>query len=295
VYAAFLDPKDLSTNAGFGKTYTLDILRAARRGSSEPIIVLGNDDNVLPDNVSDVARAILSQLGVDSGVINTIPERPSSDLPTAAPNPDKLRRWASEDVPAWFDGVLTTFRLADPVQEARRRIAKLKEINVVPAPEDAERAAQAIGDLKERWPTAWIVVTGLWKSRLTEEVRDFVAGLIGGRSAEDAVLSQLRRLRWVFIGYAPDFLAVSEVTRELLDPRGIGTGELAVGIERLADSLGVELGFADQLPTLIDGLVTYHGASAQKISVATARLPFFQGLFPGCAKAFLQRSNGSGD
>src|SRR6185436_7866218 len=71
IYAAYLKPDDLASNAAFGKTYTIEILKAARRGAAEPMVILGTPDNLLPETVADVIRAIGFQLGIDKTVLDT--------------------------------------------------------------------------------------------------------------------------------------------------------------------------------------------------------------------------------
>ena len=93
---------------------------------------------------------------------------------------------------------------------------------------------------------------------------------------------QLRRLRWLFIGYVPDFLSSDQVTSEALDPRTIAGEAIIVGIQRLADSMalavdanGVALasGLIDVVLDPVDGVP----AAGDPVR----RLPYFQGtLFP---------------
>ena len=287
VYAAFIDAKDLAAHSGFGKSYTIEILRAARRRASEPIAVLGDDDNAMPDSVPDFIRALAFQIGIDGAALAGMPERPGAELPTTSPNPDKLRRWASEDVPAWFDRVLAQYRVADPVLAARQRVAALRGAGVAPTAEDTELAAQQPGNTRARWTTAWIVLAGLLDHRMSEEVRDLVAGLIGGRLPEDAVPAELRRLRWVFVGIVPDFLAADQVTRELLDPRTIGAAEVARAIQLLAQSLVATLQIDEKfLIGLIDWLIEQASATSP-LADPTRRLELLQRMFPTLQDRFV--------
>ena len=288
VYAAYLKPDDLANNTAFGKTFTIDILKAGRRGCAEPMVILGTPDNLLPDNVADVIRAIGFQLGIDKAVLDTMPTRPTADLPVAAPNADKLRRWASEDVPQWFDRVLGDFRehVVDLRVEAQRRIEILKLNNIPPSAEDLALVQQATPqfDTRRRWPIAWIVLTDLMRARLTEEVRDLFAGLIGGKLAEASMPQNLRRLRWVFIGYVPDFLSADQVTREVLDPREIKTDALISAASALSDSMAVD--FTDREQKLMNGMIQVLLANPRVTAAVddpTQRLPTYQQVFPALA------------
>jgi hypothetical protein len=288
IYAAYLKPDDLASNAAFGKTYTIEILKAARRGAAEPMVILGTPDNLLPETVADVIRAIGFQLGIDKTVLDTMPTRPAADLPVAAPNADKLRRWASEDVPQWFDRVLGDFReqVVDLRVEAQKRIDVLKANGIPPSPDDVALAQQPKPqlDTRRRWPIAWIVLTDLLRVRLTEEVRDLIAGLIGGKLSEASMPQNLRRLRWVFIGYVPDFLSADQVTREVLDPRGIGEDSLANAAAALSDSMALD--FTERERLLMNGMIRIHLSDprvAKAVDDPTQRLPTYQPVFPALA------------
>jgi hypothetical protein len=299
VYAASVRQEDLANNKGFGKRFTTEILKAARRGSAEPIVLLGTPENPLPDSVSDIIRAIAFQLGIDKAVLDTMPPRPSADLPSATLNTDKLHRWVSEDVPAWFDRVLGQYReqVVDLRDDARKRVAYLQAGGYAPSAEDLALAQQATPqiDTRRRWPIAWIVISSLLSARLHEEVRDLLAGMIGAKLTETSMPQQLRRLRWVFVGYVPDFLSSDQVTPETLDPRQIGSAELIEGMKLLADSMAIsvdakELNFTS---VFIDAM-TAPGVGNAAASDPTLKLAYFQRtLFPQI-RANLMKLRGRG-
>ena len=286
VYAAWLKPADLANNHGFGKTFTIEIVQAARRADAEPLVMLGTEDDPLPDTASDIVRAIGFQLGIDKSVLDTMPPRPSADLPTGAPNADKLRRWASEDVPAWFDGVLGRFReqTVDRREAARRRVKLLQDAGEAPSAEDLALAQQVNPqvDTLRRWSVAWIVIGNLLNGRMNDDVRDLLAGLIGGKPTEAGMPQQLRRLRWIFIGYTPDFLSTDQVTAEPLEPLAIGAEQLVVGIQRLTDSIGAGLnanGVA--IASVLVEILLDLALGSEDIGDPNKRLPYFQQkLFP---------------
>lgn len=283
VYAASIKPEGLANHHNFGKTFTIDILKAARRGSAEPIVLLGTDDDPLPETVPDLVRAIGFQLGISTDVLDTMPPRPSAALPSSTPNADKLRRWASEDIPLWFDGVLGRFResTVDLRVEAQRRIDVLRAANVPPSAEDVALAAQPAPqlDTRRRWSIAWIVMSGLLNQRLNEEVRDLLAGVVGGKLTESSMPQQLRRLRWLFVGYVPDFLSAEQVMPEVLDPMAIGREQLLEGVTRLADSNAFDVN-ADGL-AIASGLIDFALEEVPAAKDPTRRLTLFQrSLFP---------------
>ena len=238
VYAAIVDAPD---SKGYGKSFTLEVLRAARRGTGEPIVVLGPQENRLPTTVGDFIRAVAFQLGMPQDLLKDLPARPSADHPVTSPNGDKLDRWASEDVPAWFDRKLTEFRerVVDKRDEARDHIEYLRQKGLAPSPEELELAQSPtpVPDTRQRWARAWIVITDLPTPQIGKDVRELIAGMIVGKRAEDSMLQQLRRFRWLFIGLLPDnVIETDRVTPETLDPMKIGPDELVEAMQCLADS-----------------------------------------------------------
>jgi hypothetical protein len=280
VYAATIKPEDRAKNSGFGKTFTIEILSAARRGKAEPIVLLGTERDSLPDSVADFVRAIGFQLGIDKARLDTIPPRPSAELPSQAPNADKLRRWASQDVPAWFDDVIAKWgeEEFDEIAEAKKRIAMAQQNNLQPSPQDLELARE-IGprmSVRRRWPIAWIAIN-LVGATVSEELQDLIAGLIV-RTPESSMPPQLRRLRWLFIGEAPDFLSADQYTIEELDPRLINAQDIIAATKLLADSMAFDLSSNDlDFAKAMVELVIDHESAVDP----NQRLVYFQGtLFP---------------
>ncbi|HEX6214743.1 MAG TPA: serine protease [Vicinamibacterales bacterium] len=280
VYAATIKPDDRANSTGFGKRFTIEILAAARRGRAEPIVLLGTGRDSLPDSVPDLVRAIGFQLGIDKARLDTMPPRPSADLPSEAPNADKLRRWASQDVPAWFDDVIAKWgqEEIDEVAEAKKRITLAQQNNLQPNPQDVELARE-VGPkmtVRRRWPIAWIAIN-LAGAAISEEVQDVLAGLIV-RPSESMMPKQLRRLRWVFIGEAPDFLSTDQYTVDELDPRLITTQDIIAATKLLADSMAFDLTSTDlEFAEGMLQLVTGHPSAVDP----NQRLAYFQGtVFP---------------
>ncbi len=280
VYAATIKPEDRANNTGFGKRFTIEILTSARRGKAEPIVLLGTGRDSLPDSVPDLVRAIGFHLGIDKARLDTIPPRPSAALPTEAPNADKLRRWASQDVPAWFDDVIAKWgeEEFDEVEDAKKRVALAQQNNLPPSPQDVELAREAAPrkSVRRRWPIAWVAIN-LAGTTVSEELQDLLAGLIV-RPAESTMPRQLKRLRWLFVGDAPDFLSTDQYTVEELDPRQIDTEDIIAATRLLAESMAFNLSDTDvEIVQKMIELVATHPSAVDP----NQRMTFLQGtLFP---------------
>lgn len=242
IYAAVCRGEGPRGTSGFGKTFSIDILRAARNGKGERVVVLGSEDRPLPTTVPDLLLSICEQLGIPATELSDMPARPSTDSSSGVGSTDKLLRWASEEVPIWFDTVLATHRYqaVDRKAKARAVIQSLEELNV-DVPKDLRDLAEGPMEHKNadsRWDLLWIAVDRLTESRMSSDVRNLLAGLTGGKQAEASMPSELRRLRWLFLGYVPDFLSVddvsSEVTAEMLDPMEIGADAVVATLEAQA-------------------------------------------------------------
>jgi hypothetical protein len=55
--------------------------------------------------------------------------------------------------------------------------------------------------------------------RVSPRKLNLIAGLIGTMTDDAAVAPELRRLRWLFLGWKPDFVRAHEVVTESLDAR----------------------------------------------------------------------------
>lgn len=285
VYAAAVKPEDRAHNRGFGKSFTMEILGAATRGRAEPVVVLGTERDSVPGSVTDMIAAIAFQLGIDKSFLAKMPERPSTGLPPGTPNSDKLERWASHDIPEWFNDVMAEWgeQQFDQVQEARQRVQAARDNGQLPAPQDLELARETGPKMatRRRWPVAWIAIN-MAGVTLHKEVQELLAGLIGAKVEENAMPRQLRRLRWLFVGDAPDdFLSPDQYTHEVLDPRLIGVEHIIAGIKNLADSRAFEL--TDNALLIAEAMVEAFTAPDGPPAVLNpaTRLPYLQEtLFP---------------
>ena len=269
---------------GFGKSFSFEILRAARRNTGDPIVVLGTGYELLPATVPDIIRAITDQLGVGPESLTGMPPRPT-EWPAGPNSSDKLLRWAIEEVPLWFNEVLAARRqvIVDEVAEAKEEVDFLKRgARSVPADLQA-LASSPVPKIvsRTRWDVVWIVIDSLAEVRLSVEVSDLFAALVGAYREEDATPHELRRLRWLFLGDIPEFLPPASVTSEMLDPMEIGAESfvatmraLAASVDRPLDSKAVE-----SIGVLFDALSGSVGGFPA-LSDPNERLPALQLLFP---------------
>lgn len=207
-------------DVGVGKSFSIEVLRRILLGETDQrLIAFGTPDEMLPMRVEDMIRVLADHLGVPATRLGEMPERPDELLPSGSPDGDKLKRWASESVPRWFAGILDECRpklvdLREAAIEARRRLRA--EGSPIP-PQLEEEANSPEPVLVERgWKVGWIALNRLTSTRLPAEVVDLIAGLAGTTQNEPDVAPSLRRLRWLFLGYRPDFIQSGDVTLEPL-------------------------------------------------------------------------------
>jgi trypsin-like peptidase len=255
IYAA------VGSGTNCGKTLSLKILNTARTNKSEPIVVLGSATEAIPNSAKDLVFAIAGQLNIPQSMLVGFPERPSSSLPNGSADGDKLRKWASEEVPSWFNEVLRRSREfeVDRRAEAKDQVEAFAA-NGWKIPREIQEAADSPTSLPEkrwRWPMAWIAFDRLGEIALTAEVKDLIAGLTGGSVAETSVPAELRRLRWLFLGFAPDFLDCSLLTPEALNPLSVTEDDFVECVERSAATLATTLSDRkkNRLLILIRGLL----------------------------------------
>lgn len=226
-----------------GKSFSIDILKAARRGQTEPIVVLGAQREAIPATVPDFMAAVFDQLGMSRDILQTIPPRPASDLPAGSSDGDKLRRWASEEVPRWFAARIGDLRNSsiDRRAEAKELREFLRKANKR-VPREIDDVADSPVELKDmrRWKLCWIVLDGLRDTTLSAEVQDLVAGVTGGKLAEESMPQELTRLRWLFLGRSPEFADATEFTREELNPLAVGPEDMLMCLNQLISSLELE-------------------------------------------------------
>jgi len=238
-----------------GKTFSTEILVAARRLTGDAVVSLGNGDQI-PASASDFFRAIGYQLRIPTVAFENFPSRPFlnkhdldaagtsnvSRAPSVTPGVDldKLEKWASDDVPVWFNTVLRTRRVAsvDAREEARSLKLNLEYAETEVPPEIARLAALPNVEFVERvrWNRLWIVLDNLDASPLSSEVAEAIAGLMGLHRSDNVLPPELRNIRWLFLGSAPDFLLSQGPTVERLDKRSVGAPEMISTMTQLVES-----------------------------------------------------------
>lgn len=221
-----------------GKSFTARILRAARRDRPEYVIVMSNLQDPVPKSAADFLRVIGGQLRIPEAELNRMPPRPSDRLPEGGDG-DKLSVWRSKDLPEWFARVLGEQRIqtVDVQAEAADIVRLLRSRGIKPTPADLKLAAATGPQLEKRplWERVWIVLDDVTEQTVSDEVKELLASLSGARLTEDAIAPELRRLRWVFAGWKPDFLG--SLKGENLDQMSITDEEVAVCVRALVDSL----------------------------------------------------------
>lgn len=280
IYAAEGKDRGTRNTSGFGKSFSIEILKAARRGMAEHIVVLGTNEALLPATATatapDLLLAIAVQLQIPDEEMKMMPPRPG----TPAASSDKLSRWASEELPAWFDGVLARRRqlTRDLAAEAAVSVRLMTQLGLAVPPE-LQNIAAGVSVTESRWRHVWIALDRLGETRLPEEVCALLGGLTGGSLPEPSVRPELRRLRWLFLGFRPDFLAEDSVTTELLDPMQITVADCIVPLQEMAAALGRVLS-NDYLKGLSDAM-TLMLAPGPPFDDANRRLWLLQGRLVG--------------
>lgn len=274
-----------------GRGFTVEILRAARRESQDPVVVLGNERGAdgkrqhLPQLADDALRIILQQLPflVRS---NPFPPRPG----IGTPGETKLEKWVSDDLLRAFEETLASNRrrtvdernvaaetarqIKVLVEDARKevqgeaeakRVALIEEqalkLEASAQQEDAQPVSQT------RWERIWIAVIMTKDTHLSKEVIELLAGLA------KATNDELSRLRLLFIGDVPQSLkSLSSNAAEALDPASIGIGDYSRCVQQIASSLG-------RHPTaeFINGIVAGSSELIDESKMRPDRLTFLQG------------------
>jgi hypothetical protein len=234
----------IANRKGSGRTFSADILRAARPSSTDRIVVLGTPTEALPLSITDFLSAIVDQLRIPPSEVAMIQARPSEDLPDGNWDGDKLSRWASEAVPKDFSEILGKHRKfkVDLVEEANQIVKLLTDSGRSPSPEDLALAASKEEriETRYRWERIWIVIDGLNEGGeddsvpLSEEVRNLIAGLAGANFDETSISEELRRLRWIFLGRTPYRISPHQICEEVLNSDRIGLEELLECMAALA-------------------------------------------------------------
>lgn len=244
---------------GAGCSFSIDVLNAETLGSKAPRVIYGERGQVLPATAEDFLLSLLRELGVrDLTKAEKMPERPRSAARTGAVpaiigEVDKLDRWLSVELPSWLGRVLMAHveRTIDAREVARESLAVYAKQGLDP-PEDLEKQARASEPVLVRpqaWDVAYVVLDDLrpqvpgdtrYRTDLGGEVQSLIAALVRGKP-ETIMDTGLRRLRWMFLGYLPDFISAADTdgngaTLEVLDASLVGLADVMSTFRRLAET-----------------------------------------------------------
>jgi hypothetical protein len=248
VYVAVAD------QPGAGCTFSIDLLEAETRNSRTPRVVFGARGQQLPATAEDFLRAVLREMDIVLDQNDAIPIRPTTGKEAIAGEIDKLERWLSNELPNWLGATIqrNAERLIDGRIGAKAALSYYLQSGQTP-PVEVLNGANALEPYYVRanaWDFAYIVIDDLRgvnyqgtgpRTELKGEVMSLIAALVKGKG-EEVMHSGLRRLRWMFLGFLPDFLSpdsavVDGTTLERLDPLAAGKMEVAAVVDRMWEAL----------------------------------------------------------
>jgi hypothetical protein len=242
-----------------GCSFSIDLLHAEIRESKSPRAVYGERGQQLPVMPEDFLLSLLRELGIDTKQLETddkMPPRPTAEggLEMAG-EIDKVERWLADELPNWLGRVIVRHieKKIDIRDAARQALKYYEQKNEMPPLELTENAnaAQPIYVRPNAWDSAYIVIDDLRSNRyegkgprteLKGEVLSLIAALVKNKP-EQTLHPGLRRLRWMFLGYLPDFIPAATdtdkngATLETLDPAAIGRAEVAAIVDRIWQAL----------------------------------------------------------
>jgi len=249
-----------ATVPGAGCTFSIDVLHAEIRDTKTPRAVYGERGQQLPATVEDFLVSLLRELGIElrqGEGEDRLPERPrpvNAGVPASSfGEVDKLDRWISDELPDWLGGLISrNVEKHLDAREAARQAIEIYRQQALEPPSELTKTASSPEPVLVRpnaWDFAYVVVDGLRLNSytgagahtgLTGEVRDLIAALVRGKP-EQAMHPGLRRLRWMFLGYLPDFIPVAEAegngaTIEVLDPASVGVDEVLAILDRISQA-----------------------------------------------------------
>jgi hypothetical protein len=238
-----------------GCSFSLDILQSITRNSNKPRAVYGQSGQQLPVTAEDFIYSLLRELGIILSEKENIPRRPkplSADpSSTGIPEVDKLSRWISQELPDWLGEILDNHaKKKQDIRPLHQDIVNLYSRRGVPAPQESLDIAKSRDPVLVpviAWDCAYIVIDDLRtmdyscrkpRMELEGEVRDLIAALVRGKG-EMAIHTGLRRLRWMFLGYLPDFIPNTGqdiATIEVLEPNRVGVDEVKSVFDRMSNT-----------------------------------------------------------
>lgn len=246
---------------GAGCSFSSDVLHADIRDQKMPRAVYGSSGQQLPATAEDFLISLLRELEIDTEHLppeRAMPRRPGgpsgAGLAETLPGEiDKLERWLSDELPRWLGDVITRHveREFDARVAARQTIELLQQQGLQ-VTDDLVTRANAEAPIKQRhivWDCAYVVIDDLrgpgysgpgLRTEFSREVIHLVAALIKGKFSTH---SGLTRLRWMFLGYLPDFISAAQPKQnvdgamvEKLDPASIGKDDVVGIFDRISEA-----------------------------------------------------------
>jgi hypothetical protein len=292
-----------------GCSFSADVLHAEIRDTKTPRAVYGKSGQQIPDTPEDFLYSLLRELGIDRSKVERMPERPQQEIgqgpsPPPGGEVDKHDRWLATDLPEWLSRVITSHveRKVDVRLAAKQSVAFYKQQDAQP-PAEVKAQAEAPDPILVRsvqWDIAYVVIDDLRVNEyrgigpITElkgEVRALVAALVKGKP-EESLDPGLKRLRWMFLGYLPDFIPVADAegngaTFELLDPKAVGVDDVLAVFDRMSQTyMPMQQEFADVYARAAAAGYIF-GVDADGGSVET-RLARLQGMVSIHSKSLLK-------
>jgi Trypsin-like peptidase domain len=254
-----------------GCSFSIELLHAEIRGTKTPRAVYGERGQQLPNTPEDFLRSLIRELGMDVKQVETedsMPSRPNAgSTGEMVGEIDKLERWLSDELPEWLGNVIVKHldKKVDSRDAARHALQYFEQRGEKPP--DLVKQAEATTPILVRantWDFAYVVIGDLRvdgyqgtgaRSELKGELRSLIAGLVRNKS-EQTLHPGLRRMRWMFLGYLPDFISAASVadkngaTLEMLDPNTIGKTEVAAVVDRILQALLPKKAFPKEMARL---------------------------------------------
>jgi hypothetical protein len=238
-----------------GRSFSVDLLHAEIRGTKTPRAVYGARGQQLPNAPEDFLLSLLRELGIDTNQLDKedkMPPRPTvQGTSEMAGEIDKLERWLSDELPNWLGDVLAKhIEKKIDIRDAAKQALQYYDQKDEEPPAELKQNANSEEPIFVRpnaWEFAYIVIDDLRDTRyqgtgarteLKGELRSLIAALVKNKS-EQVLHPGLRRLRWMFLGYLPDFITAATgadkdgATLEMLDPAVIGKDEVASVVDRI--------------------------------------------------------------
>lgn len=204
-----------------GRTFSTDILDYSLKSDPNSVyVVFGPNRETLPSRIEDLLMILAVYFKVPLSAIAALPPRPALDMPSGSSDDDKLHRWASQTVPNWFAQVLKEY-LPSTVDKrilAQRSVAQSTALGIAPDPQALQLANHPHAVWEERWTLGWVSLDDPAHMAITPEVQGFLAGMAGVGQDEKDIPEMLRRIRWLYLGCCPDFLAGASPCVELITP-----------------------------------------------------------------------------